>query len=204
MLDRAGILDNLRSVSWIASRDDREDVVARLGALLPEGDVRDPEPRERDLGEKAVTREEIVAEAEAALGAETWPAHPADDPVVPHETFELYLGAAGIIWALRRLGSSLDLDALAAEALRGYRESPNADEPASLLAGETGLLVLTRSDDDRLAELVAANERNPAWEVLWGSPGTILAAKAARARLAPPGGDPRCGGATPTGSGRSG
>jgi SAM-dependent methyltransferase len=37
VLDRAGILDNLRSVSWVASRDDREDVVARLGALLPEG-----------------------------------------------------------------------------------------------------------------------------------------------------------------------
>ena len=37
VLDRAGILDNLRSTSWIASRDDREDVVARLGALVPEG-----------------------------------------------------------------------------------------------------------------------------------------------------------------------
>jgi len=36
VLDRAGILDNLRSVSWIASRDDRADVVARLGELLPE------------------------------------------------------------------------------------------------------------------------------------------------------------------------
>jgi SAM-dependent methyltransferase len=36
VLDRPGILDNLRSVSWIASRDDREDEVARLGALLPE------------------------------------------------------------------------------------------------------------------------------------------------------------------------
>jgi SAM-dependent methyltransferase len=36
VLDRAGILDNLRSVSWIASRDDREVVVARLGALLPD------------------------------------------------------------------------------------------------------------------------------------------------------------------------
>lgn len=126
-----------------------------------------------------MTREEIVAEAEAALVAETWPAHPADDPLVDYERFTLYLGAAGIIWALRRLGSSLDLDALAAESLRGYRETPNVDEPASLLTGETGLLVLTRSDDERLAELVAANERNPAWEVLWGSPGTILAAKAA-------------------------
>jgi hypothetical protein len=126
-----------------------------------------------------VTREEIVAEAEAALAADTWPAHPTDDPVLPYETFGLYLGSAGIIWALRRLGSSLDLDALAAEALYGYRQTPNAEEPASLLTGETGLLVLSRADDDRLAELVAANERNPAWEVLWGSPGTILAAKAA-------------------------
>ena len=36
VLDRAGILDNLRSTSWIASRDDREEVVDRLGALLPE------------------------------------------------------------------------------------------------------------------------------------------------------------------------
>jgi SAM-dependent methyltransferase len=36
VLDRPGILDNLRSTSWIANRDDREDVVARLGALLPE------------------------------------------------------------------------------------------------------------------------------------------------------------------------
>jgi hypothetical protein len=36
VLDRAGTLDNLRSTSWIANRDDREAVVARLGALLPE------------------------------------------------------------------------------------------------------------------------------------------------------------------------
>jgi SAM-dependent methyltransferase len=36
VLDRDGILDNLRSVSWIASRDDGEDVIARLGELLPE------------------------------------------------------------------------------------------------------------------------------------------------------------------------
>jgi len=36
VLDRAGILDNLRSVSWIASRDDGEAVIARLAALLPD------------------------------------------------------------------------------------------------------------------------------------------------------------------------
>lgn len=38
VLDRAGQLDNARSVSWIASRDpdDRERALARLGELLPE------------------------------------------------------------------------------------------------------------------------------------------------------------------------
>jgi SAM-dependent methyltransferase len=39
VLDRAGLLDNARSVSWIASRDDgeRAAVLARLAELLPEG-----------------------------------------------------------------------------------------------------------------------------------------------------------------------
>jgi ubiquinone/menaquinone biosynthesis C-methylase UbiE len=37
VLDRSGVLDNLRSVSWIASRADGEEVVERLGALVPSG-----------------------------------------------------------------------------------------------------------------------------------------------------------------------
>lgn len=39
VLDRGGLLDNARSVSWIASRgdDEREAVLSRLGELLPEG-----------------------------------------------------------------------------------------------------------------------------------------------------------------------
>jgi SAM-dependent methyltransferase len=37
VLDRDGVLDNLRSASWIASREDGEDVVGRLGALLAHG-----------------------------------------------------------------------------------------------------------------------------------------------------------------------
>ena len=39
VLDRAGLLDNARSVSWIASRADadRDAVLRRLGSLLPEG-----------------------------------------------------------------------------------------------------------------------------------------------------------------------
>jgi len=122
---------------------------------------------------------EIVADAEAALDGCVWPPHALDDEVTPVEETTLYLGAAGMIWALRRLGSSLALDELAAAGLERYRASPNLEEPASLFAGETGLLLLTRSDDARLRDLVAANDRNPSWELLWGSPGTILAARAA-------------------------
>ena len=42
----------------------------------------------------------IVADAEAALDDGLWPAHPLDDEVKPFEATTLYLGAAGMIWAL--------------------------------------------------------------------------------------------------------
>jgi hypothetical protein len=121
----------------------------------------------------------LVADAEAALDDGLWPTHPLDDEVTDAERLTLYLGVAGMVWALRRLGSRLELDVLAAEALARYRALPDEDEAASLLAGETGLLAVTPPDDERLRELVEANARNPTWELLWGSPGTMLAARAA-------------------------
>jgi hypothetical protein len=121
----------------------------------------------------------IVADAEAALDGCVWPVHQLDDEVKVSERCVLYLGAAGMIWALRRLGSSLDLDGLAAAALERYRETAEPEERASLFAGEPSLLLLTRSDDEQLRALVNANERNPIWELLYGSAGSILAARAA-------------------------
>jgi hypothetical protein len=121
----------------------------------------------------------VVAEAEAALDGVTWPGHELDAPVTPQDELSLYLGTAGMIWGLRRLGSTLDLDALAAEALRRFRALDDVTTPASLFVGETGLLLLTRGDDERLRELVRGNEQCATWELLWGSPGTILAARAA-------------------------
>lgn len=38
--DREGVLALAASVSWIASRDDREEVLAELAAMLPEGEYR--------------------------------------------------------------------------------------------------------------------------------------------------------------------
>ncbi len=119
----------------------------------------------------------LVADAEAALDDGLWPVHALDDEVTERERLTVYLGVAGMVWALRRLGSRLDLDGLASGALRRYRALEDRD--AGLLVGEAGLLVVTGSDRERLRALVAENVRNPTWELLWGSPGTTLAARAA-------------------------
>ncbi|HEV2590310.1 MAG TPA: hypothetical protein VGU02_00325, partial [Gaiellaceae bacterium] len=105
----------------------------------------------------------IVADAERAA----WPPHDLDAPVEPFEQLGLYLGRAGMLWALRRLGSALDVP-IDVALLRGN---------ASLLIGETGVLLVTRDDDARLQTLIDANAEHPSWELLWGSPGTLIAAR---------------------------
>ena len=105
----------------------------------------------------------IVADAERGV----WPPHELDDEVLPFEQVGLYLGAAGMNWALRRLGSSFAAP-LDVELVR---------DNASLLVGETGVLLVTRADDARLQELIDANVENASWELLWGSPGTMIAAR---------------------------
>lgn len=109
----------------------------------------------------------IVADAEAAFDGRVWPAHVLDDEVKPEEQVGLYLGNAGMLWALRRLGSTMDVP-IATELVR--------DDP-SLLVGEAGVLLVTRENDSRLQSLIDANAENPTWEMLWGSPGTMIAAR---------------------------
>src|SRR5438067_7649834 len=140
----------------------------------------------------------IVSDVDAAFDPEAlWPAHEWDGWEEPLPLKSLYVGAAGVIWALdalRRRGhadTSLDLAAAALRALELKRAAPDftADEhyhPAALLTGETGpLLVAFRlvSDPalaDDLHALVRANVDNPTDDVMWGAPGTLLAALAMR------------------------
>jgi hypothetical protein len=114
-----------------------------------------------------MTIDEIVAGAKAALAAPVWPAHPNDDEVTEMDAASLFLGAAGLVWGLRRLGVDVE-----------HKLRVPDDAPPALLIGEAGILVVTRADDARLQQLVDENERNPFWEVMSGSPGMILAAKA--------------------------
>ncbi len=127
----------------------------------------------------------IVADAENALDRGGWPNHPLDDPEdLPERTTSVYLGAAGMIWALHSFGSSLDLQGLAAEAVQRYRVQPDEDYGPGLLIGESGVLLVAqllgvKGEEERLRALIRENIRNEAWELLYGSPGTIIAARAA-------------------------
>jgi Lanthionine synthetase C-like protein len=133
---------------------------------------------------------EIVEDAERSFD-DGWPTHPQD---VDEEADEkrrfrtVYLGGAGVVQAL----DSLQHRGLV-ELRRDYvsylerpyePDFPDDDHERSLWMGETGIrLVLHRlspssENADRLAELIAANAEDERREVMWGSPGTMLAAAA--------------------------
>jgi hypothetical protein len=133
----------------------------------------------------------VVADAESAF-ADGWPAHPRDlleheDPAMRFRN--LYEGGAGAVEALHRLARRgfaelrRDYVPYLEDSVDAPSDFPDDDAERSLLAGKTGIrLVLQRAAPsqgnlDRLSELIAANERDERCELLWGSPGTILAGR---------------------------
>jgi len=143
---------------------------------------------------------EIVADADEAFDHDgLWPADEWDGWSTPLPLKSLYVGAAGVIWALwalRQRGhacSRLELEGAARRTLEARRELPDLmtgvelPQPADagLLEGESGILAVLslcwNSDPslaDELHALVRANRDNPAAELMWGAPGTMLAARA--------------------------
>ena len=129
----------------------------------------------------------IVDDAEEGLDRAGWPVHPQDDDDDLLSTLPttLYLGASGVIWALRRLGSSRELGPVAAAVTRRYRTGADFedDPPASLHFGETGVLLVAQlvgahGEEAQLRARLRENARNEAWELMWGSAGSIVAARA--------------------------
>jgi hypothetical protein len=137
----------------------------------------------------------IVAETESAFTGEwLWPPHPLDaeeDEPPLQRVASLYLGASGVIWALHALGRAGDVElgrdwgAVAATLLDGYREEPDFPDVGavpSLWMGEAGILLVahtlapSRLLEESLLDAVRSNVANPTLELMWGSPGTILAA----------------------------
>lgn len=145
----------------------------------------------------------IAREAEDGMrDREWWPVHPLDaeagDPDVFHG---IYLGAAGVLWALHRLAQAglheprHDYARLAEDVLESYLRRPEFDGPLpSLWMGEGGIALvawlLSRGPapalENRLAELVAAEPDGDTFELMWGSPGVLLIADAMLERTGEP------------------
>ena len=137
----------------------------------------------------------IVAETERAYdGDELWAPHPLDDedgsPL--RRVASLYLGAAGVVWALDALRGSgaVDLErdwrevALSLpDRYRAEPDFPSVGIAPSLWMGEAGILLVAHTlapaawQEVQLLEAVTANAGNPTHELMWGSPGTMLAAQ---------------------------
>jgi hypothetical protein len=132
----------------------------------------------------------IVADAERAFD-DGWPMHPQDedDDLPAARLRTLYLGGAGVVDALHRLERRgfvelrRDYVPYLERSLEAEPDYPDEDFERSLWMGETGIrLVLQRlapsqANLERLAELIAANERDERCELMWGSPGSILAGR---------------------------
>ncbi len=123
-----------------------------------------------------------------------WRAHPrdldpGDDPAQPATC--LYYGAAGVIWALHHLqalgAAKLQRNYLAdlapLRALnRAWLEGAGSHDHAAYLMGDMPLLMMAHGHApsaeraDALAALISGNIDHPARELMWGSPGTLLAA----------------------------
>ncbi|HSC51342.1 MAG TPA: LanC-like protein [Gaiellaceae bacterium] len=139
----------------------------------------------------------VVADTDAAFDADAlWPANEWDAWASTPPLKSLYSGAAGVVWALdelRRKGlaeTSVDLTAALVQARELWREAPDLagveslpvpPEP-SLLCGEGGILLtawrVSPSTEvaDALLARVRENLANEAEELMWGAPGTLLAA----------------------------
>ncbi|HEX4526186.1 MAG TPA: LanC-like protein, partial [Gaiellaceae bacterium] len=106
----------------------------------------------------------------------------------------LYLGAAGVIWALHHLERAGDVELrrdwapAAVRLVEQYAAEPDfqdvvAGPVPSLLMGEAGILLVAHTlspaawQEEQLLEAVRANVANPSWELMWGSPGTMIAAR---------------------------
>jgi hypothetical protein len=133
----------------------------------------------------------IIADAEGAFD-DGWLTHPQDvveDDDASTRFRTVYCGGAGVVDALHRLARRgfvelrRDYVPYLERSLEAEPDFPDEDPERSLWAGETGIrLVLQRlapsqANVERLSELIAANERDERCELMWGSPGTILAGR---------------------------
>lgn len=135
--------------------------------------------------------DEILSDAIDRFSArDLWPAHPLDS-FSPDARWNLYVGAAGTIWALRHLSRKSDglpdfssVVPLLLEPNRNWILNVKGAgfdlRTAGLLTADTGILLVQAMLDGaetvavQLGDAIDANRDNPVCEFMWGSPGTML------------------------------
>ena len=154
------------------------------------------EPWEDERVRASIRR--LVARIDDAFDREgLWPAHEWDGWQAATPLKNVYVGAAGVLWALDGLrdqgvaDTRLDLAAAAEATLAAWRGAPDFMRGAELpepkesafLTGAAGILLVARrltgerALADELHALVQANVDNEAEDVMWGTPGTLVAAR---------------------------
>jgi hypothetical protein len=135
----------------------------------------------------------IVRDAEQQhLPGGHWPVHPNDnegDLPADGAFKSLYLGSAGVwwaLWTLQREGAvALRLDPVAGidQAMAAYAAAPDTGEAVpSYFLGEVGIRLVqwrltgSAAAADALFAAIEANIPNPTNEALWAAPGTMVAA----------------------------
>jgi len=161
------------------------------------------EPLTDDPWDEARVRDAIgaiVNDADQAYDPDgLWPAHEWDAWNSTPPLKDLYCGAGGVVWALdalRRSGHAetrIDLAAAGERTLELWRVEPDlaggeielpSPRESSLLGGEAGLLLVNwrvapaAEHANLLLQRVRENVANEAEELMWGAPGTMLAARA--------------------------
>ena len=139
---------------------------------------------------RSAIRAIATAIEESFQAQDFWPSHPLDE-VEQRATGQktVYLGAAGVVWALsylraeRAVDIPMDPAELIDRAYKAYLDDPDTGEVVpSYFLGEVGILLihwrLTKSgrSADALAAAIEANRANPTNEALWGAPGTMVGA----------------------------
>ena len=133
----------------------------------------------------------IVQDTESRFQPDTfWPSHPNDSPDAS-PAYMLYFGACGVIWALKYLQSigaadlQRDYAPYVPSLLVPNRLSMGHDDKSAFgayLMGDTSIQMLdywhrpTTETASELHRLMAATIAHPSRELMWGAPGTLLAA----------------------------
>ncbi len=152
-----------------------------------------------DPGRVAEAIRAIVADTDASLRGPKlfWKADPWDNWQATSPMKNLYVGTAGVLWALdelRRRGhaeTTLDLGDLALRNVELFRARPDIGKWVKLpgppesgfMTGESGILLvafrLAASNQlaDDLLRRVRANVDSDVNEIMWGAPGTLIAAR---------------------------